>query len=437
MSQLLHINDNNLLVQSDKQVTRNQGYAWLKDDRVLFDSDSDLSPVQHCRLAPQEINSHYWQVCAATAINNNGAGMRHAADLIWKHLHDLSEHRGLRDTVLVVPSHYREANLQLLLGIASSANLTVEGLVNKAVLALHDRVSEAGDYLHVDVQLHQTVISNVTLANNKVVLGDIDVMQDVGIHAMQEAILKGLQKNFIQGDRFDPLHDAGTEQQLFNQIPELARHINEAGKATVGVQHQGRLHSTSVDEKAWQSLLAPFVRKILSAGASSSPRHVFVDLNAAFDNQAPSSLVGNGVTVISELTQFSTKLLQASSGQSALVYVTELPALYAGSVTQVGEKKSDGGSSSQVSHAQAASTGGDNKLATHLMLAGRAVPIESAQVTTDSATIGLKVGAANVEQLLTNGQLTILNDESRRDLQPNDRLGSSLVDGVLTVIQVV
>jgi len=159
--------------------------------------------------------------------------MRHAADLVWKHLSDLREQRGLQSLVLVVPSHYRESNLQLLLGIANSSGLNVKGLTNKAVLALHDRVAQPGNYLHVDVQLHQTVVSVVKCDKGNVSLGAIEVLQDVGIHAMQEAILKGLQKNFIQGDRFDPLHDAGTEQQLFNQIPDIARQINETGKATV------------------------------------------------------------------------------------------------------------------------------------------------------------------------------------------------------------
>ncbi len=432
MSQILHINDNNLLVQSGSQVSRNQGYAWLKGDSVVFDSDLELSPVKHCRLAPQEINNHYWQVCAATAINSNGAGMRHAADLVWKHLSDLREHRGLQNSVLVVPSHYREANLQLLLGIANSSGVTVDGLVNKAVLALHDRVTDSGNYLHVDVQLHQTVISNVTLADAKVSLGAIEVLQDVGIHAMQEAILKGLQKSFIQSDRFDPLHDAGTEQQLFNQIPDIAQQVNAAGKATVGVQHQSRLHSTSVDAKDWDELLAPFVKKILVAGASAKAEHVYVDLNAAFDDQVPQSLSGNGLTVIAELAPVSADLLTTATSGSELVYVTELPAVNAAAQNSV-QNSARPAAKEQTTPVEET----PQSSATHLMLAGQAVSIESAHVITEGSMIGLQSGVSNVAKLIESGQLIILNDDARSELKPNDRLGSPLVDGVLTVIQVI
>jgi len=441
MSQLLHINDNNLLVQSGSQVSRNQGYAWLKGDSVVFDSNLEQSPVKHCRLAPQEINSHYWQVCAETAISNNTAGMRHAADLVWKHLSDLREQRGLQSLVLVVPSHYRESNLQLLLGIANSSGLNVKGLTNKAVLALHDRVAQPGNYLHVDVQLHQTVVSVVKCDKGNVSLGAIEVLQDVGIHAMQEAILKGLQKNFIQGDRFDPLHDAGTEQQLFNQIPDIARQINETGKATVGVQHQSRLHSASIESKDWGALLEPFVKKILVAGAASKASHVFVDLNAAFDGQAPKSLQGPGLTILSGLNKVAIELLTPENDDSSLVYVTELPAM-GKAVDQKnarGETESPTNSKDIAAASAAVSPINKNssKGATHLMLAGRAVSIDSANVITSGDAIDVQKGASNVQQLLAGGQLTILNDESRSELQANDRLASPLVDGVITVIQVI
>jgi len=386
MSQLLHINDNNLLIQNGRRVARSQGYAWLKGDEVIFDSDSTSNPVQHCRLAPQQINTHYWQYCEATAITKNGAGMRHAADLVWRHLGDLREHRGVHEPVLVVPSHYRESNLQLLLGIAKSSGIDAKGLVNKAVLALHDRVTQNGDYLHIDVQLHQTVTSQVSLADGKVALGSIEVLQDVGIHVMQESILKGLQQSFIQNDRFDPLHDAGTEQQLFDQIPQIARQINESGKAQVGVQHQGRLHNTSIDAKSWEAMLSPYIKKLLATGASANVQHVYVDLNAVFESSAPASLASAGMTVISELNPASASLLSSGSGESALTYLTAL---------SVGEQILDSAVAEDAPQAPIAATTQsslDPAAPTHLLLAGKALLMREAEVVFDTNGLSLKQG---------------------------------------------
>ena len=49
----------------------------------------------------------------------------------------------------------------------------------------------------------------------------------------------------------------------------------------------------------------------------------------------------------------------------------------------------------------------------------------------------MQSGSSNVKSMLARGQLTVLNDEGRLELQPNDRLGSQLADGVITVIQVL
>ena len=425
MTHILHINDNNLLLQRGSDFADSQGYAWLKGDTVLFDSNADQAPVKHCRLAPQEINSRYWQQCDQSAIPSNDAGMRHAADLIWKHLTDLKHQHKLDEVVLAAPSHYRESNLKMLLGIAKSCGVSVVGLVNKAVLGLHDRLSEEGDYLHIDVQLHQTVTSKVSVTAGKARLGPVEVLQDVGIHAMQEALLKGLQQSFIQNDRFDPLHDAGTEQQLFDQLPSLAGQIIESGKASIGVQHQSRLHSTSIDAKDWNRLIEPYSMKLLTAGAASGCGHVYVDLNAAFDTAVPESLVGAGLTVLDRPGVVPPDLLCSNDG-AALIYLTELPSIGAASKPKVADTP-----------AKPVAQSNEQPGVTHLLHAGKAISIDQADVRTGDNTLSLQNGEPNLHSLLSSGRLYIMNDEGRQELRPNDRIGSHMADGVITAIQVV
>ena len=65
MLQTLHINDNNLVLQTlhedgGSQTQTSQGYAWLKDSQVEFDINSEsVSPVGQCRKFPQQINNRY------------------------------------------------------------------------------------------------------------------------------------------------------------------------------------------------------------------------------------------------------------------------------------------------------------------------------------------------------------------------------------------
>ena len=76
MTDVLHINDNKLLLQQSGPHFATQGYAWLAGDQVSFDlgTNADHSAVKRCRVAPQEINNRYWMQCDQSAISSNAGG---------------------------------------------------------------------------------------------------------------------------------------------------------------------------------------------------------------------------------------------------------------------------------------------------------------------------------------------------------------------------
>lgn len=448
MVDVLHINDNNLVIESADNVSNSRGYAWLKGKDVIFDIEGTVSPENHCRLAPQEINNRYWQQCEQSAIPSNGAGMRHAADLIWQHLGQLKRHRQLSELVLIVPSHYRESNLQLLLGISKACHLEVKGLVNKAIVALQNQVRNDGEYCHFDVQLHQTVCSRILLSDGLLKLGDVEILSDVGIHLMQEALLKGLQNNFIQNDRFDPLHDAATEQQLFDQLASIAMQLTDSGKASVALQHQGRLHNTTLDNKEWHALLKPFSDRLLAISRTADGS--YIDLNTAFDKAGLDLLSDEGFVHLTSTPKSSIKQLVQEPDSSSIIYKTDLP--IKSSVNQANTEV-DGGqsgtygvaskpSANTLAVASVSVADTESSLAplnaTHLLLAGKALSIGEAQFTMENGVLGLAESATgNAHELLASNKLFILNDEGRTELRVNDRIASHIADGVVTVIQVL
>lgn len=445
MFDVLHINDNNLVIESAGKVSYSQGYAWLKSDEVNFDLGDAASPVSHCRLSPQEINNRYWQQCEQSAIPANGAGMRHAADLVWQHLSQLKQHKNLSELIFVVPSHYRESNLQLLLGIAKACQLEVKGLVNKAVVAMQNQAKANGEYWHFDVQLHQTVCSRIKLSDGLVKLDEVEILSDVGIHLMQEALLKGLQNNFIQNDRFDPLHDAATEQQLFDQLATIAMQLADSGKASVGLEHQGRLYNTTLDNKEWQNVLMPFSNRLstLSGSADGS----YVDLNAAFGTAGLDSLSEAGLVHLSGASVGLASQLAQASDTSNIIYKTDLPVK---NLAEISTKKTVSpkivDASSEVESDEVLSSNvkpelnskSDASVATHVLHAGIAVPLSQAILSTDSGVLRITQGSVgNIQALLDAGKLFVVNDDGRTKLKVNDRLGSHLADGVVTTIHVL
>ena len=419
MQSILHINDNNLLLQGAADVKRSQGYVWIKGDQLVFDKQGDLSAVKHCRLHPQQINNRYWQQCDQSSIPKNDAGMRHAADLIWQHLAEFQK-GGVSELSLIVPSHYQSENLQLLLGIAKATRLKINALVNKAVLATQLHISDAGKFCHIDVQLHQTVVSWLEINDGQLSLADVEVIQDVGIHLMEEALLKSLQANFIQNDRFDPLHDAAYEQQLFDQLPSLASKLIDKGKTTVTVQGNGHAHSVGYEASEFNLVLQSFFDRLL--GVKAQAKTAFIDFNAAFQDAIPAAIADSGFKHLSSnALPKDSAFMRTSSGEN-LVYQTEMS--LNGVVAPITKEPIKA----------APKLAG----ALHLVLAGKAVAIDHAHLDLAAGELKLsyaKVG--NAMSLIESGQLTVLGDDGRKQLRANDRLGSALVDGVLSVIQVI
>lgn len=442
MSHILHINDNNLLVQQISEgrmvlLLRSQGYAWLKEDQVIFDLEDDNHPAKHCRIAPQEINNRYWQQCAQTAIAGNGAGMRHAADLIWKHLGALKSKLDINSLAMVVPANYRDSHLQLLLGVAKANDLVSPGLVSKPVLAAQQERFPIGTATHIDLQLHQTVVSTLTVSATEVTLSDVVIKTDLGIHALQESLLRNLQVAFIRSERFDPLHDATTEQQLFDQLPAIIASLANGDKVSVGVEHQGKLYSTSVDRNEVEDAFIEF-----NALLKENVGNVIIDTNAAFDLSGLQGLANQALvwaTGAPSLNLESFGSDGADGTEEALLYQTSLPSLRKSTVDTVRPLPAKKSHTERVKKTEPLNDGATS--VTHLMQKGVAIAINQVCVNVDNAILSINSheSVSDLDDMLKNGQLEIVNDAARSsvaELRANDRLVSPLADGVLTALRV-
>ncbi len=447
MTHILHINDNNLLIQQSLDaggdiVQRSRGYAWLNGDEVRFDLNSDTAPVRHLHLKPQEINSRYWQQCAENSIPPNGAGMRHAADLVWRHLAELKSAVEFQDLALIVPAHYQDTHLRLLLGVAKANGIDVSAMFAKPVYAVRQYAETMGEFVHVDVQLHQTVVSKVAVSERSLELTHVDTNADVSLSSLQDGLLQALQQRFIQHDRFDPLHDAETEQQLFDQLPTIVAAALTQEKAPVGVQHKGRLYNTTFERSDVESSFSDLLDLI---GAKRV--HVIVDMNNGFDL---SQLNGSNITNLSWASMpqaLHSAELSSKNESGDVVYRTSLPFLKPKSVskpksesltdaTHASELKATESDLPKVSQLEAAD---EISTVTHLMQLGVAVPLNNASIVTDEALLKLSIATQasdDVSDMLKRGKLEIVNEPSRTYLKPNDRLMSPIADGVITAISV-
>ena len=78
--------------------------------------------------------------------------------LLW---HDMAGE--VEEALLAVPGSFTSAQLSLLLGLAQASPFSVTGLVDAAVAATA-ATAGPGSYNHLDIQLHQTVVTSLEVS---------------------------------------------------------------------------------------------------------------------------------------------------------------------------------------------------------------------------------------------------------------------------------
>jgi len=171
------------------------------------------------RLKPMLAVDRFWADLATDSlVKSAGKAVSHA-DLAHAHLSLLwnSIGRPGDQVVLAVPGTMRLHQVGLALGIASSIAMPVAGVVDTAVAACADLAARAS-VLHLDVQLHQAVLTEMQ-GTSLLRRGRVEIAPRAGLKAMHSAWAQLISEAMVRRTRFDPLHQAASEQQLYQRLP--------------------------------------------------------------------------------------------------------------------------------------------------------------------------------------------------------------------------
>lgn len=173
------------------------------------------------RQQPTRIHSRFWSDLSTSPLSITQTSMRHGADLIWHQLAQIKEGLSNQEVIFCLPSHLGNEQMQLLAGICESLELKANFFLNIGLsqLALKEDLSDS--ISHLDLQLHQLVLSRFVRTNDELRLTSQETVPGISYLQLIDRMVHALRDQFIHVSRFDPLHSGDTEQQLFDQVAEL------------------------------------------------------------------------------------------------------------------------------------------------------------------------------------------------------------------------
>jgi hypothetical protein len=246
----IELSDAALLAKLDASPARGQpfvspGYA-LVDGHTLL---TGVEAADNARLKPRLVNNRFWGELDTTPLGRPFAGDLTHADLAHAHLSTVwsQVESGVDSVILAVPGSHSDHQLGLILGIARACGIPVNGMVDAAVAAAR-RPRDETNLLHLDLQLHAVVLTELT-QDRELVRRRVQVSEHTGLIALQDAWAKRVARTFVQHTRFDPLHVATTEQELYRRLPGLLDRLCCKEHASLEMETGGRVHTIEVDRR--------------------------------------------------------------------------------------------------------------------------------------------------------------------------------------------
>ena len=318
---IIEIDDIGLALWRDGElIEASPGVALVGEREIL--TGSDARARQH--LEPRFVHDRYWQQLGEAPLAEGGKHCRHFADLAWHHLRGLLERAGKpAEAILAVPAHYTNEQLSLLAGIAASLDLSLGGLVDAGVAALAG-CAPAGRYRVARLYAHHATIVDIDVGTD-VERVAIAVVDPSGRVRLDRAVGDLVADALLDQARFDPLHEAATEQQLYDRLDDWMLSAAVGAEVEIVVEHRGTRYAAHVAsaefERAVTMVLAPL------AEALRGDRQVVLDARCAILPGMGSRLPQAAVLAPDAVWRgISEHRLSFTGAGDALSYRTALPA---------------------------------------------------------------------------------------------------------------
>lgn len=221
------------------------GYALLTDKGIT----TGKIALQKAYLEPQKSFNQYWRQLNLSPLSSPTSQARHNADLAYAQLLQLHQDSGSPEEIIfAAPGSFDREQLSIILGLAKASPFKTLGLIDSAVAAVsfsnEQRLitpsPQSSQLLHLDIQLHQLVLTRLTV-DSHIARTHVDIIADIGLKTFYDNWARYIANQFIQQYRYDPLHTAEGEQQLYNSLPSWLEQINGDQELAIALDSpQGR-----------------------------------------------------------------------------------------------------------------------------------------------------------------------------------------------------
>ncbi len=321
MSYLLELNDTELpLYRGGELIHSSPAIAIVRDQGMVFGDKA----LRLSRSHPQQTNQQYFSRLNGDPLPLPVATAGNHADLVYLHLCELKPLID-GDLILAVPGFWSADQLGVLLGIIQEVGINVGGFVDSAVVVATTEALPTKAYF-VDIHLQRACVTALTV-NDEVSRGHTDEASSCGFTGLLDGWVNVIADVFVRMTRFDPLHSAATEQQLYDQVYDWV-HSETTKEIAVEILHEGHTRRAEVSRtlladkakqrfKSLEDVLPDGAHVLLSSRSANLPGLIPALTDAGYTTSVA------GIHALAEGCLNHIDLIRSSAGELKLI--TRLP----------------------------------------------------------------------------------------------------------------
>ncbi len=203
------------LLEVDGQKQESPGFAIPEKKRLVVGN----SAASKAHLFPLQVINRFWDQLNTEPLKQTYQHAQNHAEIACAHLSHIWENIKMHgdEMIIAVPDYYSREQLGLILGMAQELSIPVNGFVSLPIAASFNPCPDAM-LLHLDIHLHRFEIvylrqdEHLTRENSLAV-------QEINLEQLHRGWVESIAEEFVRTTRFDPLHQAATEQELYSRLP--------------------------------------------------------------------------------------------------------------------------------------------------------------------------------------------------------------------------
>jgi len=216
------------------------GVALLEDQSTV----TGLDALQRLRAKPLLANTNFWRGLSTQPLTRPSRVAGTTADVAFAQADTLLGRfkQNNEGVLLAVPAGYSREQLGLLLGVINETGVRVAGLVDAALAACSLEPAPAR-VLHLDLELHQALLTVLEYSGGEhpgLKRSRYEIALRHGLLGIHQTLAQFIAENFVLKTRFDPLHEASSEQRLVDQLPAWLSELQQAETTTLSFQFGDR-----------------------------------------------------------------------------------------------------------------------------------------------------------------------------------------------------